>query len=368
MSATAIAPRSPLRRIRETSAGWLGVDIGSVAIKLAQVGRSRSGWTLHLAQIIPAPNGAVIDRATISSGILDGCLNGQVCGLMRRRTSDAACVLSMAVMGMHSLELPPGSPHETGQMISMELDSAGEPAPREFDSFECSGLTAAEAGLTPRTVLSLPNAIGEAVADSLKRHKLQCQAIDSLPCAHARAVAMAEPHSSSTPSAVLDWGGTVPVFTLVRNGSPAYCRQLRSCGLRAIIGRAAHQRGFSEGDLHELLTAHVRAEAGRGSGISQTLGLLKEISADAARSMCDELARTLTFLRRQAASLVPETIWLMGGGALLPDIAPHLAALLDRPVRLWQLNAATGPSPGLADPMHAIFAPAIAASLLGVRS
>jgi Tfp pilus assembly PilM family ATPase len=367
MTGVVTAPRQLALRIRDSSAGWLGIDIGSSTIKIAQVGRSRSGWSLRLAHIIPSPGGRVIDRAAISGGILDDWLDGQVCGLFRRRSSDAACVLSMAVMGMHTLEFPPGSPHETAQMISMELDAAGEPTPREFDSFECRGLTATEAGLTPRTVLSLPNSIGEVIADSLQRHKLQCQTIDSLPCAHARAVSLLEPHCGDATSAVLDWGAAAPTFTLVRNGSPVYCRPLRDCGLKTVLSRAAAPHGLSESELQELLSAHARVEGAKASGISRTLSVLREISTAAARSLCEELARTLTYLRRQAASLTPDTIWLMGGGALLPDIAPQLTTLLDRPVRLWQLGASSASGPTNSEPIQAIFAPAIAASSLGVR-
>src|SRR5690349_11712781 len=110
------APRQFVRRFRDRSAGCLGVDIGSAAIKIAQVGRSRDGWILKLGHIIPAPGHRIIDRAAIASGILDDGFNSQVCRLLSGRSTDANCVLSMAVMGLHSLELPPGSPDETGQM------------------------------------------------------------------------------------------------------------------------------------------------------------------------------------------------------------------------------------------------------------
>jgi type IV pilus assembly protein PilM len=367
MTGVATAPAQLVRRFRDSSAGWLGIDIGSSTIKIAQIGRSRSGWGLRLGHIIPSPGGRVIDRAAISGGVLDDWLDSQVCKLFRRRSSDVACVLSMAVMGMHTLEFPPGSPQETSQMISMELDAAGEPTPREFDSFECRGLTATEAGLNPRTVLSLPNSIGEVIADSLQRHKLQCQTIDSLPCAHARAVSLVDPHGRDAASAVLDWGAVAPTFTLIRSGSPVYCRPLRDCGLQAVLRKAAAPHGLSEGDLQELLSAHARVESSKASGISRTLSVLREISAAAARTLCEELARTLTYLRRQAASLTPDTIWLMGGGALLPDIVPQLNSLLDRPVRLWQLGATSASGNANPEPIQAIFAPAIAASSLGVR-
>jgi hypothetical protein len=330
--------------------------------------RSRNGWDLRLAHVIPAPGGRVIDRAAIAGGLIDDSLGSRASGLFRRASSEVACVTSMAIMGLHTLELPPGSSDETSQMISMELDAAGESMPREFDSFECKGLSATESGLTSRTVLSLPNFVGEAIADSLRQLRLQCQAIDSLPCAHARAVNLIGPTPTGGLSGALDWGAIAPTFTLIRDGAPIYCRQLRDCGLRAIVGRAAASHGLAEAELHELMTMNVRTETSQAAGASRWLGILREISAAAARSLADEVARTLTYLRRQASNLIPETIWLMGGGALLPDVAPQLTTMLDRPVRLWQLN--TRPSSGRTDvdPIQAVFAPAIAASSLGVRS
>ena len=124
--------------------GWIGVDLGTSAVKLAQVeraGRAPSGgwsWRLVHARVIRRTPADPVDHGR------DGALEwwDRVCrsqrlheGFVGRR---AACVLPTGKADLRAIHLPEGSPVERRAMIANELDALlGENAGRRvFDFWE----------------------------------------------------------------------------------------------------------------------------------------------------------------------------------------------------------------------------------------
>jgi Tfp pilus assembly PilM family ATPase len=280
---------------------------------------------------------------------------------------------------MRSLQLPDGEPGELRQLLVGELESGDETAePREFDFWKTPGSTADTNGLVSVTVLSVSRRTALGLAEGLRKVGLNCHVLDSQPCALARAVRMADPKTHA-PVAALDWGFSTPTLTLVVDGRPVFARTLRDCGLRIILEAVAERLNLTPQDAHQLLTTYgfgLSTAENQPSPVPQTL---TQLASAPARELFREIDKTLSFLRQQYKELVPERIWLFGGGALIPNAAAWIAQTCGIETKAWRLpdvaasfqlasQKESGRQAGSLSPrdIHAVLGPAIALSALGV--
>jgi hypothetical protein len=364
MASTALlSPPRPRALLGGDAGTWLGIDIGAAAIKLAQVARVRDHWTLHISHLIPAGPRS-IDRNGLDRGLLFEIFQERLTRMARPSASDAACVLSAGLISLNTFELPPGSPEETQQMISAELAGLGDIDP-EFGFFENAG-PAGSSGMTQHTVVSLPTTTAAAIAENLWHLGYACQAIDGVPCIHARAAMLADRSTAET-IAVLDWGATTPMLTIISRGRPVFTRILRDCGLNPAVKSTADRIRFEADELHELLMASGQSLEFGPMASARSSEILRDLADRSLQRLEPELQRTLRFLKRQGQDLVPSRLLLIGGGALLPNVAERLAEALQTPTSIWRLPGGRTPE-GRPDVMQAVFASAIAVSTLGAGS
>jgi hypothetical protein len=276
---------------------------------------------------------------------------------------DAACVLSAGLIALNTLELPPGSEEETRQMIAAELAGLGEIDP-EFGSFENAG-PAGSTGMRQHTVVSLPTTTAAVITDNLWELGYACQAIDGLPCIHARAACLAERGQSAETIGVLDWGATTPMVTIVSRGRPVFSRVLRDCGLNGPVESTAAKIRFEADELHELLMASGQSHEFGPLATAKSAEILQELADRSLQRLEPELQRTLRFLKRQGKELVPLRLLLIGGGALLPAIEGRLSEAVETPTAVWRLPGGRK-NEAQPDPMRAVFASAIALSTSGI--
>jgi hypothetical protein len=360
-STTPLAPTRSRAVLGGESGSWLGIDIGASAIKLAQVEKHRDHWTLLVSHLIPA--GAVsIDRAGLDRGLLLEVFRERLTRMARPGAQDAACVLSAGLIALNTFELPPGSTDETRQMIAAELAGLGEIDP-EFGSFENAGATGAS-GMLQHTVVSLPTTTASVLTENLWALGYACQAIDGLPCIHARAVCLAERGVSAETIGVLDWGATTPMLTIVSRGRPIFTRVLRDCGLNGPVQSTASRIRFEADELHELLMASGRSQEFGPLATARSGEILRDLAERSVQRLEPELQRTLRFLKRQGKELVPVRMVLIGGGALLPAIDARLSDAFQIPTTIWRLPGGRKVE-RQPDLMQAVFASAIAVSTLG---
>ena len=365
MSSTAVQTPSRSRTVLGGESGtWLGIDIGASAIKLAQVAKHRDHWTLLVSHLIPA--GAVnIDRSGLDRGLLLEVFRERLTRMARPDAQDAACVLSAALVALNTFELPPGTPEEVRQMIEAELAGLGEINP-EFGSFENEG-PAGSSGMLQHTVVSLPTTTASVITENLWELGYACQAIDGLPCIHARAACLAERGVSADTIGVLDWGATTPMLTIVSRGRPIFTRVLRDCGLNGPVQSTAARIRFETDELHELLMASGQSLEFGPLATARSVEILRDLAERCVQRLEPELQRTLRFLRRQSKELVPSRLIVLGGGALLPEIDARLSDALQIPTAIWRLPGGRK-GEGQSDLMQAVFASAIALSTLGAKS
>ncbi|MDZ4685949.1 MAG: hypothetical protein SH850_12850 [Planctomycetaceae bacterium] len=351
----------PASRLRARQAAPVGIDIGSHAIKWAQVVPEAGGWRLTEAHIIPWVGSQSLDHQSLVNGDLRTALRAATIAPPSRT---AACTLSMALTELRSLDLPAGSPDELRQMAYNELaDGLGEaqlelmlwPTPRADG----------EAGTISVTALALPTATALAVAEDLLAERLRCRLLTALPYALAKAVTMADPSARATPVAVLDWGGATPSLTVVQHGRPVFTRLLRDCGAARVAEAVSQLLQLSTAEAWGLLGA-LGDNTLRRSGPDQRSPLadrVVEAARGATKPLLQQLERTRAFLRQQFADLVPQRVWIVGAGALLQPFFPAISTAIGAEVQPWRLPTS---QPSVADdPMQAVLAAAIGMSALG---
>jgi Tfp pilus assembly PilM family ATPase len=363
--------REPFR-FRPRLLGGIGIDVGSRTIKVARVARQPDGWSLALARIVPVPEEAPVDPETLAEGTVGRLIGLHLPAAVRDGCREAACLLPMSSIQMQTVELPAGSDGELRQMIEVELEPRS-PRGCEFDYFENTGFLAGETDLKPYTVFSIESEAAGGLAEGLWDAGLRCERLETLPCALAQAVRLVQLGSTS-PVAALDWGASTPTFTLISQGSAVFCRPLRECGLGLFTDLGRSRFGCSVDEFHELLATCWRFEAGKSLEMMAETGTaqsavapvgaenlrreLAELAKPSFERLQQELHKTLGYLRQQSADLVPERVWLFGGGALVPDVEQRLTDRTGLETRIWHLPGNDRP-----DPWQAVFGAACALSL-----
>lgn len=351
--------------------GWIGVDLGTSAVKLAQVeraGRAPSGgwsWRLVHARVIRRTPAEPVDKDR------DDALRwwDRVCRSQRLREGfvgrRAACVLPTGKADLRAIHLPEGSEAERRAMIANELDALlGENAGRRvFDFWEIR--PPGESSLENVNVISLPEDEAHAVAASVGRAGLRCRVIDGLPLAVARAISMANGDDPAIPVAALDWGFTSATFSIVRNRRPVFTRLLRDCGFALMPAAVSEALELSIDDAEQLLATHgVCDPAARGDPLHDVQEVITDVAGGLLTEIVSQLNKTLTYPELHRSGLVPVKIWLLGGGATVRNVAALLSARINLPVKTWHLPSAEGGT-ACAVPA-AMLGPAVALSALGL--
>ena len=119
--------------------GWIGVDVGTHTVKLAQTVRDGGRVRLHRAAVIQRPtswsggDGLALEQPISSYPEIHAAIE---CGGFSGR--NAISVLPMNVCQLRSLNVPPGTDDERRTIIADELaeDWAELRNPMEFDYWE----------------------------------------------------------------------------------------------------------------------------------------------------------------------------------------------------------------------------------------
>jgi Tfp pilus assembly PilM family ATPase len=322
--------------LSERTRGWIGIDLGTRAVKMAQVERVGARWRLAHARIFRrTPD----DEARPA---LDWWI--ELCHRERLREGFtgplAACVLPGSITDQRALQLPDGEDAERRAMVAAELETlyAGEMGRRSFDYWDSSPPVGdAHSNLENVNTVSVLEAEASAVAEALDAARLACQAIDGIPLALARAVRLAA-GSEAGPTAVVDWGATTATFSILCGDRPVFTRLLRGCGFAAMPAAVSEALNLPREDAEQLLATYGLSDPDRRDG---TLREIQEALADVTSgplvAMAAELNKTLAYPELHRSRLIPGQIWLFGGGATVRNIGPQLSARVGVPVVAWQL-------------------------------
>jgi Tfp pilus assembly PilM family ATPase len=339
--------------------GWIGVDLGTHTVKLAQVER-RSGRSELVESLVIRrlnPIAADAEEETASSDEIRAALSlGE-----NFSGHDAAVVLPMAVCDVRGCQVEERA--EPRDAVLNELDSVygDTETTRQFGywSLQHSAETASPAENT--LALSVPTFWTDRVAQDMTETKLVGHVLDGLPLAMARAVAMSSPVSAG-PIAAVDWGRSRATLCAVLGGRPLFVRCLRDSGFSSVVSAVCQRLGINDEEAHQLLHEHGFPSS-RAGVASDLQCVIEEVTRDALGAFLQELNRTLGFLQHQRRELAPVKVMLFGGGATVNNVAAYLDDKLELPVETWRLkSAARGPRDTY--PSIELLGPAIALSAL----
>lgn len=367
-------------RVRSRSTGWIGVDIGAGAVKLAQLERRDNLWHLSKTALVPWPEPGRLTMQTVENGRLAELVRQVLlsCGYFQGR--QAACVLSPVAGELLTLDVPSAPESELREMICQELAahrdgaSQGPGEELEFDYWNAHpSVATAEQGVVALNVLGIRRDLAEQTGAELYSAGLTLRELDGTPFTLARAVSLAEGDAARSGTvAVLDWGHACAMFTVIAGGQPIFARTLRDCGCARISQAVAAALSLSDHEAwHLLSTCGVPSDAGHGSSQQELQEFVAELLRGPIDEILVELNKTLIFLKHQSPELAPQRVWLSGGGATVRNIAEHLEAGLGVTVRNWRLASQETAQEVVPDghtlPVE-MFANAAALSLLGALS
>lgn len=345
-------------------AGWLGVDWGTRAIKLACLERTPQGYRFTRKAIV---------RRTMDPGITGeselmdpGRWNCDdfPSGLVRERwfaKRQAACVLPMHLADFRTLDLPVAEPQVRRAMAAGELADALEETPGEriFDLWDPPPGAGNRTGSFVQ-VLSLPQSLATRVAECLARSGLDCEVLDGLPFTLARALDLAEGPTESGRIA-LDWGYCGATICVLRGATPIYSRLLRGCGLFQLASAVGASLGVNVSEAEDILVKCGLPGDSVGMEVDDEVReLTAQVVADPLRQLVEQIDKTLLYVENEWPGVHSDRIWLFGGAATIPNLARQLAEKIGLDVVPWRL----GGSGRNEDPSEVLFASAAALSAL----
>jgi hypothetical protein len=337
--------------------GWIGFDVGDACVKAAQVVRVAGQPRIRAAAIVarrqkwnaaeltaeqPLPSA---DELAAAASIGGGFTGRSAAAVLPMVLCDAVQVDAVAAArrdGSGLLELVESELHQSlaGYVV------AAWPGNLQADKLN---------------VVAVPAAWSDQASSDVAAGGWNCRALDALPWALARAVALAEPAGEPRTVAALDLGYGRSTLTLVHDGAPAFVRCLKDCAYQQVLAAASARLRLPEPDAEKVLARH-----GLRPGDPPAAVLADALAAPLAQ-LERELRRTLGYWQSQSRGVKAEAVYLFGGGASLAGLADRLAAMLDLPVAVWTLPHENPANGDVLPPPH-LLGPALAASALAWES
>ncbi len=353
--------------------GWIGVDVGTHTVKLAQTVRDGGRVRLHRA--------AVIQRPTSWSGGDDLALAQPISSYPEIRAAiecgdfvgrNAVSTLPMNICQLRSLNVPPGTDDERRTIIADELaeDWAELRSPMEFDYWETDlGKTEKGADSFNVNVLATSRLWISQLWRDCRRGGLDCWSVDGLPLAMARTVGLAGGCSGGKRALVVDWGYSNTTLCIAGDHRSLYSRRIHDCSLGRVVDAICKELDVTLDEAQHLIDHEgLLADGGEASNDVATARAITSAASGALDELVRQVSRTLQFAEMQRKHLQPAAVWLLGGGASLRNVGPYLAAALAMPVRIWGLEHAAEPIDCAAGNRAAVFGSAAALSSLVWRA
>lgn len=306
--------------------GWIGVDIGDGAIKVAQLQRVRDRLQLASAAVVPCPENESIPLAENLRSIRTVAT--------RLRGEGAAAVLSMR---------------------HCQVDVTDEETPIEPD--QCADAWEADQGAS--YTLRTPLAQVETAVEGLASARLQCEVIDGMPLAIARALRFSPGYERGALLGALDLGESNATFVAATDGRARYVRRLAIEGFGSIRRQIAEALALSGVET----TTAVQRYGVVGSDAAPEAKLVSEAIRQAIRPTVQELRRTFSHLGGRLKSKPPERLLLMGMGATVPGLPEAIGEQLGATGEAWQAAGVERTTDGSTP--DGLLGPAIALSALG---
>ena len=288
---------------RREQRGWLGIDIGTASVKVAQLVRSEDQvcvlataqvprWREYPVRVKHSPESLWSARGEIRAAVAIG---------EGFRGRQAAATMPMGFCDVHQV----GNLAVEDVDIDQEVRSAIETITQysadhlEFDIWP------ADLGNQQRwNVLAVARPWSDRIYRDVVESGYACHTIDGVPQALARAVGLPACGQAVPPTAVLDWGFSQATFCLVAEGQPVYVRVLKDCSFQATLAAVASELGVTLDEASQLLEKY----GARGLNFKtedEVVSLIADLIAAPVRHLEGELAKTLATCRLSVSQSRP---------------------------------------------------------------
>lgn len=347
----------------QRSIGWTGIEIGCHEVKMAQVRKLDGRWCLSsiwtIENPIPytsegcEPMGHRPNRTQESFGWLTNAdllenglarlFNGaeSLNGLFQGKK--CAATLNDGMIDYRELDLPFSDLDDAFPVVSSEVAFEAECEPNELIT-DCWRLPKSRSRHESSTyaAVSLKCAAAEQLSTDLLRIGFDCQVIDAVPCAIARATQMMiQDHESITLAIDLGYGQST--VTIVQDDEPILTRSLRSCSLISLLEGIARVFEVSIADAQTLLFQSSANDSFRDSGKEGFSNPLRQRTDVFLNALACEINKTLEYCSRVFHSITPQQILIMGAGVKIPRIANVLEQKTNLLTHVWCMESAFGP-------------------------
>lgn len=319
--------------------GWIGIDIGSDSIKIAQVKKHVHNWELLNYQILNLPI-ASSDSQETSKDSIDLAIQSlekkpHLFSLFKGRK--AACLFPMSVAQLLSVEVPDGNHAELKMMIEQDLQMQDSESIEDdqFIYWKEDFTRANQNGMIHASVVKSNREKILQFANHLMRSSIHCHLMSALPLAIAKAISLREETADQGVQAGFVWSNKIPLFTMVKDGVPIFSRVFRNCGFENISQILQDRMGLNYQEAIQILSSSQNSAQ---SPEMQKLGkAVFDMIAPSLNALSKEFKKTIAYIQQKRHDLYPEKMWLFGSGAVLSDVESTLTKMTGMKTALWSL-------------------------------
>ena len=296
----------------------VGLDIGSSAVRAAQVASSKNGSSLVSFGQVPLPPGAVADGEIRDPGAVSEAIS-QLWKRTKIRSKRAAVGIANQRVVVRPVTLPYQEEKDLRSSLRFQVaDQVPMPIEDAELDYQILGDFTSESGERMMRVLLVAAArdMVESFVDAARAGGIKPLGVDLAPFAVARAVSSAArgENGMSGAEAIVDVGGGVTNVVVHHNGEARFVRILLVGGDDATTALADSQKvSFDDAEVLKL-------DLGRGIGEPEPQRVLHaQVS-----QLVEEIRGSLDYYLSQEDSEPLSSVILTGGGSLTPGLAGHL--------------------------------------------
>ena len=325
--------------------GWIGIDIGTWAVRLAQVEKADSGWHIAARHVYTWPR--PLDVPALREGRteqLEEHLEGFKADYRRRRSifrgRQVAVSLPAELVPLRQMQMPNAEADELRAMVAQELSEEARDAEDVPFGFWVSTAPNGE-GLINVTAVVSPEKVTYAVAKAMQSCGLEVAVVDVPACSLARASDLCRAASDQIGDSItIDLGNNSTSVVMCRDGVPLHARLVRDQGIRDCITPLADHLGIDCDEAFQLLT--ITGFGDQQGGKSVARDWVNDVLATPFAKLAEQLLMTVQFFLSKRSESTPIPIFVCGGGATIAGVPQWLSQRLQMTVQPWRLNRADG--------------------------
>lgn len=313
----------------------LGIDIGTGAVKLAEVSSTEGKYILHSFGIVDLPENIIEDGFAANSEALTEIFKKLILhsGCLAR---DAVLAIGGRTVFVRELEFPAMSSAELCEAIKWDMEKY---VPYEADTYYYDFAVTGQ-GRTPAVqkvlLAAIPKHIVDSVINVLEKVGLKLCGITIEPLAAYRTLA-------GTPDCLLiDVGATLSQITVFQKASPVLVRSI------PVGGKKFTQIIMESFELEQPEAEQLKRN--QKGLLPPSQGLVSPLYVELAvpiSELAREIGKTVEYYQLQHQDAKLDVLYLTGGGASLDNFAQYLSGQLDAKIVMQDVLALVDVTPSL---------------------